>query len=278
MPVLESAEDKKEDEVSTALILMYHHLAPENEPVSADRRPYVLEEDLFRRQVDAIAATGNAVASIGSWVAGRRCDAAVPLTIVPTFDDGEESNFTRAFPRLAERGMSATFFVTAGRIGEPGYLSREQTRALHRAGMEIGSHTLTHRPPSLLNDEELRHELVESKHRLEDLLGAPVVSLSSPTGFFNPRMSDLARQAGYTSLCGGRIALAGDNVDLFALPRVPIKSSMSMNRFTGIVDVRPGSLVRLRLQQIARNGLKRILGYETYLRWRKRALSARRER
>lgn len=260
---------------SVAVILMYHHLAPRDEPVEPERLPYVLEEHLFGRQLDAIAALGHRVSTVGDWMRRRSDPATGSMTVIPTFDDGDESNYTRALPALLERGGRATFFVTVGRVGERGYLTWEQVRALHRSGMEVGSHTLTHRAPASLSDAELRHELTESKRRLEDALGDPVVSLSSPTGFFNPRMSVIARETGYTSLCGGRIALATGSADPFALPRVPIKRSLPMDQFCMVVAPRLDHLARLRLKQMVRNGLKRILGPNAYLRWRKRALSVR---
>ena len=46
-----------------------------------------------------------------------------------------------------------------------------QIRALHDAGMEIGSHTLAHRPPASLDYDELRFLLAESRRILEEGLG-----------------------------------------------------------------------------------------------------------
>ena len=154
-----------------------------------------------------VAARECPVVSVAGWCAAPR----QPRAIVLTFDDGHVSNYESALPVLVEHGLTATFFITAGRIGDGTTMTWRQIRALHAAGMEIGSHTVTHRPPSTLDDKALRYELCESRRMLEDGLGAPVVSISSPTGFFNPRMRLIAREAGYQALCFGLAGLASDN-------------------------------------------------------------------
>ena len=41
-----------------------------------------------------------------------------------TFDDGNASDVEQALPALRERGLTATFFVVAGRLGTPRFLDR----------------------------------------------------------------------------------------------------------------------------------------------------------
>ena len=55
-----------------------------------------------------------------------------------SFDDGNASDVEFALPALLERGLTATFFVVAGRLDQPGSLSRDDVRRLHDAGMTIG--------------------------------------------------------------------------------------------------------------------------------------------
>jgi peptidoglycan/xylan/chitin deacetylase (PgdA/CDA1 family) len=197
---------------------MYHELSADDRRPAADRRPYVLSVGTFRRHLAAITAGELPARTVGEWAGlrGTTSKAGAPAaqlsSVMITFDDGDASNYTHALPMLREARVCATFFVTVGRIGDKGFMGWEEVKALHRAGMEIGSHTLTHRPPARLSDAELRYELTESKKRLEDRLGVPVRSISSPTGFANPRMSDLAQEAGYIALCGGRIAPVSERV------------------------------------------------------------------
>ena len=261
---------------SASLILMYHDIVPEGASVEVDRAPYALGHGDFERQLSAIVASNIKSRTVAEWALGTSDPAAGVArgsALMLTFDDGDASNYTRAFPLMATRGLKATFFVTVGQIGHSGFLTWPQVLEMHRAGMEIGSHTLTHRPPRLLSESELRYEVEESKRRLEDHLGAPVVSISSPTGFFNPTMSAMAHAAGYAALCCGRIGTVHDRTDRFALPRVSIKRGMALVEFERILRFDRSILGALRAKQMARDTLKRALGYDLYLRIRARLLA-----
>lgn len=62
-----------------------------------------------------------------------------------TFDDANESDYAIALPLLKARNMSAQFFVGAQRVGQLGFLSVGQLRALHVQGIAIGNQGLCHR-------------------------------------------------------------------------------------------------------------------------------------
>ena len=251
-----------------ALILMYHDLVVKEEDlacVPAGHRPYVLETVTFKNQMRVVASDGYPSCTVRDWSAFSHPQRAIVLT----FDDGHLSNHDLALPILLNNKLKATFFITAGLIGTDETMNWGQIRSLHRAGMEIGSHTLTHRPPSTLTDEELRHELVKSRCILEDGLGAPVTSISSPTGFFNPRMCAIARESGYRALCFGRFGFAADGGDPFSLERVAVKRGMNEREFRALVRF-DGSVIRwLRMQQIVRELGRKILRPTLYLQIRK---------
>src|SRR5262249_38267949 len=63
--------------------------------------------------------------------------ATVDIPTVITFDDGNASDVTIALPELAKRGLKASFFICARRIGTPFYLDRVALADLLAAGMEI---------------------------------------------------------------------------------------------------------------------------------------------
>jgi peptidoglycan/xylan/chitin deacetylase (PgdA/CDA1 family) len=248
-----------------ALILMYHDLADDLEGVSQGHRPYVLDPAAFCRQLDAVTASGVTSLTVAQWCAASR----PPRAVVLTFDDGHVSNHDVALPLLLEQQLTATFFITVGSIGNGTTMDWQQIRALHAAGMEIGSHTLTHRPPSTLSDDELRYELCESRRILEDGLGAAVTSISSPTGFFNPRMRLIAREAGFRALCFGQVGLAADHGDPFSLKRVAVKRATGEDEFQALLRFDGVILRRLRRQQWVRDLARQTLGPNAYLRLRR---------
>jgi peptidoglycan/xylan/chitin deacetylase (PgdA/CDA1 family) len=248
-----------------ALILMYHDLAESVTDVAPGHRPYVLAPAVFRRQMEHAAGSELQSLTVRDW-----CAKGTPgRALVVTFDDGHVSNHALTLPILVECGLRATFFITAGSVGEGDTMNWTEIRELHRAGMEIGSHTLTHRPPTTLSDRELRYELSESRRVLEDGLGAPVTSISSPTGFFNPRMRDIAREVGYQALCFGRAGLARKNGDPFSLNRIAVKRGLNDQQFQAMLAFDRVTLWSMRSRQWIRENVRGHMGVEYYLRLRR---------
>ncbi|MDB4994593.1 MAG: polysaccharide deacetylase [Myxococcaceae bacterium] len=79
-------------------------------------------------------------------------------------------------------------------------MSWDQIRALRDAGMDVESHTRTHRILHTLTPEELESELAGSRDDLEDALDRPVCALAYPVGrsiTANARLCAAVAAAGY---------------------------------------------------------------------------------
>lgn len=139
------------------------------------------------------------------WLAGKR----PPRHVILTFDDGYDDFYHEAFPVLERFGLSATVFVVVDRIGRSNswdeglrvrlrrLLTAQQIRELHRYGVAFGSHSLTHPALPLLFAKDLRHEVSDSKSRLEDLLGSEVTAFAYPSGYVDYRVRAAVAEAGY---------------------------------------------------------------------------------
>lgn len=114
-----------------------------------------------------------------------------------TFDDGNASDVTIALPALAKRGMTASFFVCAGRIGIRGYLDVAAIRDLLSAGMRIGNHGMHHRDWRKLNDAALDAEVIGAKKMLEDVCGTVINEVSIPFGSYDHRVLTKIRSENY---------------------------------------------------------------------------------
>lgn len=98
-----------------------------------------------------------------------------------------------------------------------------QIRRLHEEGMEIGGHTVNHPILAVLDDRQARDEIVEGKHRLEEITGAPVTLFAYPNGKpgrdYVPRDVELVKQAGFTAAVSTTHGAASGRSDMFQLPR-----------------------------------------------------------
>ncbi len=81
------------------------------------------------------------------------------------------------------------------------FVDEAEIVAMSRSCISIGSHTCTHPLLDQLPEQKIRSELVDSKQRLESLVGRPVNMIAYPNGNFDERVLDIARGVGYSLGC-----------------------------------------------------------------------------
>jgi peptidoglycan/xylan/chitin deacetylase (PgdA/CDA1 family) len=113
-----------------------------------------------------------------------------------TFDDGNASDLTYALPALLTHGLTASFFVVAGRIDTSGSLTSDGVRALVRSGMRVGAHGLAHRPWRTLDDNGLEAEM-HATRTIADVAGVPIREAACPFGSYDRRVLSALRRHGF---------------------------------------------------------------------------------
>jgi peptidoglycan/xylan/chitin deacetylase (PgdA/CDA1 family) len=246
------------------VFLMYHELELPGRPLCQSEPGYVryiLSETSFRSQMDWLRQN--------NWQALSVSEA---LTFPPgksvaiTFDDGSETDLTVAAPILKENGYDATFYVTAGFLDKPGYMSAEQLRQLSHLGFEIGCHSMTHAYLSDLGPAELEHELLHARSKLEDIIGKKVEHFSCPGGRYNERTLDLAKQAGYRSLATSRARPNFPSTNPFSLGRVAIMRDTGETAFSNVCA--GSGLWKTQLSESTRVATRKLMGNRLYDRFR----------
>ncbi len=253
------------------LPLIYHDILTGDaaaERTAVENRPYRIPRGTFEAHVGLLRERGfESVTSAQVLCAIRREGRLPRRSVLITFDDGHVSNYTGALPVLLAHGFRALFFVTTDWVGTPGMMTWAQIGEMAERGMEIGSHTATHPIPTLLRREELADELARSRSALESRLGRPIVSLSSPTGFHDPRMRRLAAEAGYRVLYVGATtpfgrALAGQ--DPYWVNRIDVKAGLPLDAFARLLDDRGSVALRLRSKEYVLGLAKSLMGARFY--------------
>jgi peptidoglycan/xylan/chitin deacetylase (PgdA/CDA1 family) len=207
-------------------VLMYHRVV--NQPDC--RCPWTVKASLFRGHLELLQRHGYSTITLCEYVAALENGLALPAKpVILTFDDGYVDFAEVVVPILQEYGMKAVVFAVADSPTHTNYWSdggREETARLmenhhlqrvRQAGCEVGSHTLSHRPLPELCDAEKWREVSESRTRLEEIVGAPVVSFSYPFGLLDETTKQLVIKAGYKSACAawtGPVAFTKDRYEI----------------------------------------------------------------
>jgi peptidoglycan/xylan/chitin deacetylase (PgdA/CDA1 family) len=206
---------------STPWIAMYHSVGD----CSDDPYRITVTPDRLDRQLSWLRRRGLRGVSVSELLAAPSRTGLVGLT----FDDGYADFVDHALPVLARHDCGATLFVLPGRLGgdnawdplgpRKALLTADGIRKAAAAGIEIGSHGLTHVDLTTAEDIALHSEVTDSRKLLEELTDSPVSGFCYPYGTLDQRVVDAVREAGYGYAC----AIDPGSIDSpLALPRVHI--------------------------------------------------------
>ena len=217
-------------------ILAYHAVADlSGDPVLAE---YAVPPALFADQLDGLAGRGWSFVDLDAVLAAMAGERQLPRrALLLTFDDAYVDLLDTVCPLLRDRGIAAVVFAVADRVGgvnewdlEKGaarldLLDGPGLRAVAERGVEVGSHTASHRPLPEVPAAERDAELAGSAETLERLgLPRPRV-LSYPYGRADEELAAAAERAGYelafTTAWGDPASAAGRHL----LPRVEVHAS-----------------------------------------------------
>lgn len=238
---------------SRIIVLCYHSIHPTNAFASATPGQFEEQVRWLKDYCDVIPLREAVDRAMG------RRDTPSKPTVSITFDDGYDDNFIHALPVLMQYGIKASFYVTTGFVDrDPTVMDRmrrlrempvsalswKQLGEIHQAGMEVGSHSITHVNLAELEPEALRVELRDSKRVLEDHLGDEIDSLAYPFGIpgrhVTARTIAEARDAGYRT---GTAILYRDlrrQDHALNIPRIAVKNNtlqLLRAKIVGSLDV-----------------------------------------
>ena len=208
-------------------ILLYHHIGFS---LQGDNVYYVAP-DTFDRQMNLLYQWGYKTISVELLVKAIKEGAELPpKPILLTFDDGSETIYERALPIMQRYNFEGVAYIVYNYIGTRNYMSADQIRAVHAAGWEVGSHSLSHRDLTAHPSRQM-DEIVESRRRLESLLGIPILSFAYPFGAYDSDSLHYVHQAGYIAAMGLGNETLQSNKNLFYLYRQAVKGSDDLRAF-----------------------------------------------
>jgi peptidoglycan/xylan/chitin deacetylase (PgdA/CDA1 family) len=216
-------------------ILIYHSIAEFNGIGSKEL--YVTPEN-FEKQMIFLRDHGYTLLTFERWQDIKT----VSKPIFITFDDGYKNNLNAysILQKLTTESFhpSGTFFVISDFIGRANRLTKSELKMLANSGyISIQSHTATH--PDLTKEKNLKYELKESKEKIQQITGNPVIVLAYPYGNTNEHVVAETKkyyQYGLTTT-PGPFSISGIKNELYYLPRIYIKYSTNLDDFEKAVKV-----------------------------------------
>lgn len=161
-----------------------------------------------------------------------------------TFDDGWSSMADNAAPILCDYKVASTQYVMTGELGNSAYMSPAQMDAMHTAGHEIASHSITHMDLGKASEGDVVRELEASKTALAKmgLIDPNNVSFAYPYGSHS-ELSDRIGKEHYASL---RTTGSGEfdpsyvntreNFDKYRIKSFTISNDTSIEEFRKFID------------------------------------------
>lgn len=207
-------------------IIMYHYVHPHFDA----RDKLTVTPQAFQRQMRYLKINHYNVMPLEALADLIREKKIIhPRTIAITFDDGVKDCFTYVFPILKRYKIPATMFIIIDEVGrmQNDRLSWDEIKIMQDSGLvTFGSHCLG--PEPLINiksEPELRRQIFDSKTVLEEKLARKVNLFSYPEGFFNDKIKQLVKDAGYKVAVSTLPGKKYPNDDCLALKRLRISSN-----------------------------------------------------
>ncbi len=163
--------------------------------------------------------------------------------VMITFDDGYLSFFEKALPILKNHDMKAVVYIPTDFIGcyndwdvhfgrfKYRHMNSRQIAAVSAAGMEIGSHTCSHRFLNILTQSTVENELKKSRDILEKITEKKILSVSYPFGRANANVVHQAMKYYTYGVALNADAFKTGNYMSGHLPRVNVYRTDSHKRF-----------------------------------------------
>lgn len=237
-------------------VLMYHNITDEPEPGVSPYYKVNTTPAVFRQHMAFLAEQGYKTITVSALAEAMSQKSPLPTVnsqlVAITFDDGFRSFYTEAFPVLKEFGFTATMFLATGFISEEGArkvfqpagsrvsnrhtngasacmqcLTWNEIREMSAAGIEFGSHTVTHPKLVDLDEASIRREIHESKAIIEQKIQKPANAFCYPYAFpsenkrFTAILEKDLQEAGIRACATTMLGKVGKPDPLLRLRRIP---------------------------------------------------------
>jgi peptidoglycan/xylan/chitin deacetylase (PgdA/CDA1 family) len=209
-------------------ILMYHVIAPP--PAGAPFPGLYVTAAEFAAQMRALQRAGWTAVTLDQVSAYWRKGISLPhgKPIVVSFDNGYQSQYTRALPILRRLGWVGDENIQlTGLPPSQGGLGDDEIRALIAAGWELDTQGISHADLIALDAQQLHEQVATSRATIERRFHVPVNWFCYPSGHYDPSVIAAVKAAGYTGSTTVAPGWARPSEDPYRLHRLRVLGGTS---------------------------------------------------
>jgi peptidoglycan/xylan/chitin deacetylase (PgdA/CDA1 family) len=213
-------------------VLMYHMVDPHTPP-GAVGRSLTLEPAAFEAQLAWLRAHAIRTLTMNDLADALRRGQHPRNAVVLTFDDGYTDGATVVTPLLRKYGDRASFYISAGFVGDGKHAGWRQLRAMRADGMEIGCHGTRHLDLTVVGAKEAAHEVSACVTALSRYVARPT-TYAYPAGRWNAATLALMQRAGMKAALTERPGVVTSLAAPYTLPRRRVDRSAGLASFAAL--------------------------------------------
>jgi peptidoglycan/xylan/chitin deacetylase (PgdA/CDA1 family) len=215
-------------------ILMYHVIAAP--PAGAPFPGLYVPPQEFAAQMQALKDAGWHAVTLDQvssyWRRGVSLGPGKPVVL--TFDNGYQSQYTKALPVLQRLGWVADENIQlSGLPPSQGGLGEAQIRGLVAAGWELDTQGFSHADLIKLDAAQLHYEVTVARRTLQQRYHVPVNWFCYPSGHYDATVLAEVQRAGYAGSTTVVPGWAHRTADLYRLPRLRVLGGTSPQSLLG---------------------------------------------
>ncbi len=224
------ADNFKEN--GSVLALSFHQIS---DNPSSD---FTVSNENFRQQMKILKDKGYHSISLEQLDAWINAHAKLPpKPVLITFDDGNRSDYTDAFPILKQVGFTAALFLLSDRVASSdASLSEQLIREMIENHFSIGVHGLSHKSLVGQSRTTLSKETMHSKKQIEKRLKIKCDFFAYPYGNFDEIVENAIKTAGYK---GAFTTIPGRNLrktNPLELRRIVVMGKFTSQNFEKLIS------------------------------------------
>lgn len=218
-------------------ILMYHVVAAP--PPGAPFPGLYVEPAEFSEQMQSLKRAGWHAVTMDQaeayWRHGVALGAGKPVVL--SFDNGYQSQYTRALPVLRRLGwVGVENIQLSGLPPSQGGLGRQEIRDLVAAGWELDTQGMSHASLISLDAEQLRYQIVDARQTLKQRYHVPVNWFCYPSGLYDPTVVAAVKAAGYAGSTTVVPGWAHPHEDPYRLHRLRVLGGTTGQQLLALLD------------------------------------------